>query len=385
MKNQAIHTTLKTGANYRTTTIERAGASHLVWEMDDSDGHFQLLSELTAKQERQIKSFYGRLSEVSILQHPDWDDVVKINGKRLFFTFHKGTELVAYAIVRFPNKRIANVEFGPVATNPRSALAALRRIRIAVKEATNAWYLCVQLPWHTGSKTEYIEFRMDNEMTAKRFFDKRNWSSSVIDTHKSDQEIASAFSSNHRRSLKKATKAGLETREFFTDAEIAEFNRIYVDMYGTRGRKIDESSNLEEYLKIRNFFKRTGNGFFYGVFKDDKLLGGMIIIRQGEAGFYYHAATDPEWRSIPVQHLGVVAVLDELRSREIRFFDFGGYNHMVDENDQVYNINRFKDGFTKHYVFYPRLLYFEFVPNAVRLLDGIQACKDLIKKVIRRA
>ena len=211
-----------------------------------------------------------------------------------------------------------------------------------------------------------------------------NWASSIIDTSKPDEDLLKGLSKNHKRSVKKASKLGLTTRVCVTEDEVRRFNEIYCSMYKVRGENIDRESNLTDYLRLLNFFKQTGNGFFYGVFDEDEMIGGMIIIKQGKYGFYHHSASDPEKRKLPVLHSAVFSVLDELRSRGIRYFDFGGYNHMVDETDQVYNINRFKDGFTKQYTYYPKLMYFEFKPNAVRLLELTQSLKNAVKKIVRR-
>ena len=57
---------------------------------------------------------------------------------------------------------------------------------------------------------------------------------------------------------------------------------------------------------------------------------------------------------------------------------------MVDENDQVYNINRFKDGFTKDYTFYLDVMYIEYVPGAVKAEAALQFFKNCAKKLIGR-
>jgi len=319
-----------------------------------------------------------------MLQHPEWDDLVNINGETLYFTYVRENKLLAYAIVRFPDKRTAKVDFGPVAIDRECALLAQQELLKAVQTSTGAWLLSLQLPIQTGQDAEYLNHRLANEFDVKTFADKRNWASSKIDTRKSDEEIARSFSKNHKRSIKKAKKLGLTTRICTSDSEIEAFNRIYVRMYETRGTMIDEEQNLIEYKRLAEFFERTGLGFFFGVFEEDEMRGGMLILKQGDYGFYHHSASDPDHRKLPIQHIGVVSIIDELRARDIPFFDFGGYNHMVDESDQVYNINRFKDGFTKDYMFYPKIMYFEFVPQAIRLLENFQKTKDLVKKVIGR-
>ena len=354
------------------------------WSEEVDCERFALVSALSQTERRSVLELYSAQHEVSVLQHPDWDQIVQINGEVRFFTYHRSGELLAYAIVRFPTRRIARIEFGPVAVTPEASLESVRRIQRGLRETSGAWYLGLQLPWQTGKKSEFVQENLQREFGVRSFDDKRNWSSSVIDTNLTDDQIKTSFSKNHRRSLKKAEKLGLTTKVFDSDEDIYTFCDIYARMYKARGESIDAVQNLRDYLNLRDFFRRAGEGFFFGVFRDDQLIGGMIIVRQGDYGFYHHSAGDPEHRNIPVQHLGVFSVLSVLRERNIRYFDFGGYNHMAVESDQVYNINRFKDGFTRQYIHYPKIMYLEFVPHSVTFLDRIGKVKDFVKRIIRR-
>ncbi|NNE66280.1 MAG: GNAT family N-acetyltransferase [Pyrinomonadaceae bacterium] len=360
------------------------GQKRSVWTKSDGDNRFELVPSITDIDREDVARLFGGQQEVSFRQFPEWDDLVKISGRVLYFTYRKDDELVAFALLRFPTPRIANLEFGPVAVSAEDGLTALGEIIEAVKSSTSAWYLRVQLPWQEGEVSEFVVRKIAKEHSFSTFEDKRNWASSVIDTTRSDEELMKSLSKNHKRSVKKAVKLGLVSRELITAEEVTAFNDIYCSMYKVRGETIDRDANLRDYLNLFEYFRESRNGFFYGVFEGDDLIGGMIIVKQGNYGFYHHSASDPTKRKLPVLHSAVFSVIEELRVRGMRYFDFGGYNHMVDESDQVYNINRFKDGFTKEYTYYPKLMYFEFKPNAVALLEFSQKLKDVVKKVIRR-
>ena len=355
-----------------------------VWVETEGTSEFVLDRDLPELREAEIMSLRSKCEEPSFLQLPAWDRIVTINGEKLYFTYRDREELRAFAIVRLPNPRIAKIDFGPVGVTKEDTLRALQKLLVAVRESTRAWYLQVQLPWQEPLAEVSEETKAAVSLGARTFDDKRNWASSFIDTKGTDEELKKNFSKNHKRSINKATKLGLETRELTSDEDVGVFNDIFVRMYAARGETIDPDQNRKEYIGLRDYFARTGEGFFFGVFEAEELIGGMIIVRQGDYGFYHHSASDPEKRKIPVLHLGVFKVLEELRQRGIRYFDFGGYNPMADESDQVYNINRFKDGFTKNYLRYPKIMYFEFVPGAVFLLEKFQAFKDVIKRLVRK-
>lgn|GEM_PF-1021134 len=340
-------------------------------------------TELTQQEREMCLELYGAQEFVSIEQHPDWDAITTTKEKSSYFLMKKENKLISYAILHTPQSKVAHIPFGPISDSKEVAVEALNVILEHFKRE-KFYYLTIQLPGPVSKFSEFTEYRINKFHKIKYFFDKRNWSTSVIDLGQDIETIIKGFSTNHRRSVKKAKKLGVTARVIDTDTEIANFNDIYVKMYEARGRKIDSEKNLSTYLKALEFFKDEVNGFFFGAFDEEKMLGGFIILIQGNTAFYYHAATDPEQRKIPMQHGAIVSVLEFLKNRGVKYFDFGGYNHLVGEDDQIYHINRFKDGFTKDYIFYPKLMYVEFVPMSIRALKLFQGFKNIIKKIIGR-
>jgi lipid II:glycine glycyltransferase (peptidoglycan interpeptide bridge formation enzyme) len=327
------------------------------------------------------KKLYEGQKSGSFEQNPDWNQL--LNGENKYFIFRKGEEIISYTIVQFPQRRVAHIPFGPISVSKTVAVKSLKLI-IEHFRQKKFYYLSIQLFGPVSNATEFIEYKLNSEYDIKYFFDRRNWSTSIIDLEKDIQSIIKNFSTNHKRSVKKAKKLDIVGRVIKESGEIEKFNDIYIRMYRSRGRKVSRKNNLKFYHKLLEFFEDEKNGFFYGVFKDKEMIGGIIIIIQGDTGFYYHAATDPDKRKLPIQHLGIVSLLEKLQARGIKKFDFGGYNHLVDKKDQVFNINRFKDGFTREYVFYPKLMYIEFIPKSVKMLEWFQSFKNVVKKVVRK-
>ena len=99
--------------NYSENALEDSEASmdRIVQYEQAGENEFSLRSELSDSEEKEILLLLSRKAEASFLQLPAWDRLVKINGDKLYFTYHAGGKLKAYAIVRFPNRRKAKVDF----------------------------------------------------------------------------------------------------------------------------------------------------------------------------------------------------------------------------------------------------------------------------------
>ena len=367
------------------TSLEAVQESGLIWSKSDSHELFELTSRPTERQFKKMLGLYEQQEEVSFSQNPFIGDLIFRNGKILFFTYKSSLELQAYAVINQVNARVAEIDFGPVYKDREGLLRCMDELIPALREALGVWFVKLQLPGQIDSENFYVDRKIRQKFSVRRPECKLNWGSSVIDTQRPQTEIRAKFSKNHKRSLKKAEKLGVTTRRLDSRDEIEAFNDIFVRMYEARGVAIDRTQNLIDYKSLFNHFEKTDEGFFFGAFDDqEELIGGMIILKQGNYGFYHHSASDPLKRKIPVLHKAIFDVLEELRRRDIRYFDFGGYNHMVDEKDQVYNINRFKDGFTKDYTFYLDVMYIEYVPGAVKAEAALQFFKNCAKKLIGR-
>ncbi len=344
---------------------------------------YSFKNKLSKEEKEECKKLYQEQKSVSFEQNIDWNTIVNKKEKIKYFLLKKDNKVISYAVIQFPQPKVAHIPFGPIAKSVRKAVDSLKIIIEHFREK-KFFFMTIQLFGPVGSTSEFAEYKLNKDYDVKYFFDRRNWSTSIIDLEKDIDSITKNLSTNHKRSLKKAKKLGITARVIEDEKEIEKFNDIYVRMYESRGRKIRKKANLKLYKKMSDFFDKSENGFFYGAFRDDEMIGGIAIIIQGETGFYYHAATDPKRRKLPIQHLAIVSVLEFLQEKGLKQFDFGGYNHMVGKEDQVYNINRFKDGFTKDYVFYPKLMYIEFIPKSVKILEWYQGFKDVVKKTIRK-
>jgi lipid II:glycine glycyltransferase (peptidoglycan interpeptide bridge formation enzyme) len=198
----------------------------------------------------------------------------------------------------------------------------------------------------------------------------------VLDLKAPEEEIRKGFSKGHKSDLKKSEKNNISVSLLSSEADWEAFCRIFARMNRKRGHATREKENEAFLQRAWAFLKRTGQGDGL-VVKDEagNLLGGILLVYQGTTVRYFKGAADPDQRQIPILHAALWEGIRRARAMGFRFFDFWGYNHFVDENDQVFHINRFKKGFGGSYSFYPKKMNLLFRPAMYRLyilLTGLQ-------------
>jgi hypothetical protein len=301
---------------------------------------------------------------VSIDQHPDW--VGLISSKTIcYYQLFKNNKLVAYAIIleRF---RFAHLSFGPVAQSIDVITEALKDIHENYKRK-NFGMLSIQLGVYNPNESKKIKTELSKSVSFIQKNNSENWSTMKLNLEEEEETILSNFSSNHKRSIKKAIKTGFYVKEIFEEEEIDKLSNIYVELY--RHRKIITNLNdpKEAFAGILNLFKRQNAGFVIGVYNENnEMVGGVVVVFQGDTAFYYFGAASPKFRKHPILHLAFYEAFKISKKALMKCFDLGGYNRYAKEGSQVSGINRFKDGFKGEIVDYSekiiikpnRLMYF---------------------------
>jgi hypothetical protein len=175
---------------------------------------------------------------------------------------------------------------------------------------------------------------------------KGNWSSLIIKLNEEIEKIQSGYSENLRRNIKKATQQGLLVRQITQEKDIIRLGNIFDKLYQKRNVKSQWKNSPATFLTWYQAVELQHKTIWFGVYNsNDKLLGGIMLVKQKNTVFYQLGATDPEERNLPVLHLCFHQALIFAKENHYSFFDFGGYDTDATEEDQTYNINSFKKQF----------------------------------------
>lgn len=146
------------------------------------------------------------------------------------------------------------------------------------------------------------------------------------------------LSSNHKRNIKRAQKAGLQLRCVRSEEACQQHARLMVtsmERRKNRGEEVSESVQTQNLLAIT----QHAAGELFQVVLDDKILSSVLVLTANRGGYYHSAGTSPEGMDCGASHFLVYQIAETLRNRSMESFNLGG-------TDQVNSgLERFKAGF----------------------------------------
>lgn len=344
-------------------------------------------NNLTEKELTEIEFFFNSLELSTIEQYPKWGKIIGDNDKICYFYAKENNEIVCFAVIKEKGIKIlhyyAQIDFGPIFKNADSLIESIKKIRKYYKEK-GFIYLSVQLAIPTGAITDYIECKLNQEFKIRYFFNRANWSSVYIDLSDSINDIYRSFSRNHRRCIKESIEKGHYINSYNSEEDILLFSEVCVKKNLARDISFNENKLKRTILNIFNFFKQNKKGLIFIVKDNEKnIIGGLIVVFQGNTVRTYIAAADPEKNNIPVLHLAHWEAIKRAKELGFKYFDIWGYNHYVNERDQIYYINMFKKGFSDKYIFYPKIMHIELVPFGYFIYNKFEVIKKAFVILLR--
>ncbi|MEO9146701.1 MAG: GNAT family N-acetyltransferase [Ginsengibacter sp.] len=245
-------------------------------------------------------------------------------------------------------------------------------------------FFSLQLGINISDQTELLEYIINKNFKVNNNFKPENlWSSICIDITRPEAEILKSFSNGHRRRIKDSLKKNnLKTKIENNEGYLHLFIKLFVKM-----SKFKELPYTEKYIthlfnNINSFIYNNNKGFIVYIFDGENLVGGLIIVHQGNTARVFKGATDPERRDIPISHIGLFEAIKQCKANGYLTLDLWGYNHFANKNDQVYSINEFKKGFSGYFTFFPKRINFILRPFNYKVYSFLKFCKKTISRTI---
>lgn len=313
---------------------------------------------LTSEESKDVLNYLKKFENYSILQDPRWNNIINAHKKSCFYLKREdNNNLIAFTLI-IENYLEVNIPFGPLALESEQIANAVIDITEYYQKKGKA-SLIFQLGIISGQLSEEIEYSIFKKIPFKQGIDISNWSTIVLNLQEDIKTIYDNFSQNHKRSLKKALKESLFVKDLVTEEEIIRFAGIYDLMYKKRKLIKPFKDTFSVFKKIFNYIKNEEKGFFLGVYNSaSELLGGGCFTIQGDTAMYQYGCSHTMNNNLPVLHLAFYEAIKIAKEKKLKYFDFCGYNQLVSENDQVFQINRFKKGFGGKIIFYPKKIQF---------------------------
>lgn len=312
---------------------------------------------IDSKTKDKIIVFLQKNESASIEQDPDWYRINNSSKKSIHFYTLQDEEVVCYCNVT-ENRIIAQIHLGPVCSDTKILISSLRAIKNYYLSKGFA-QLEVQLGMQINQSSDEMEYSLYNSLPYTQKFDTSNWSTISLKLDPEVEDIFKSFKNTHRRSIKKALKENLTVRIINSSEEIKNFAKIYDKMYRVKNLVKYFHDTLDVFERLNTLVLDRNNGQFLGVFNSDNIMiGGIVLGIHNKEMYYKYGASDPDFRKLPILHLAFFEAIKLAKSKGLKTFNFGGYNHFVKEDDQVYTINFFKRSFGGEFIYYPKKMYF---------------------------
>ena len=82
-----------------------------------------------------------------------------------------------------------------------------------------------------------------------------------------------------------------------------------------------------------------------------------------------------------MMYLIIYNALERAKADNFKHFNFWGYNHFAEKDDQIFIINRFKKGFGGYYTFLEKKMNVSLIPFDFRLYKLSVYIKKLMRKL----
>lgn len=336
-------------------------------------------TELNEQEFKDIREFCSGTEYFALEQSIGFPSIL-YTTKITYFCLLDGELIKSFCQIN-ENFRFAHIWFGPVCNDPEMIVLSINEIVKHYKKRA-FWYLGVQLYLKTGPDCDLIEYQLNRSYSIRYVFDNENTKSSLeIDLDHSTESILREMRKGHRSDIRKAENEGINVQEVQDPDSIKAFTTVYRKM--CRNRSIAGHSEKEAEEIIKYIIDNKMGQLLVARDPGGLVVGGAIFAFQGLSVRYLISASDPERRELPMTHLVIYRAILEAKEAGFRYFDFWGYNHFAEKNDQIFKVNSFKKGFGGYYTFFAKKMNFNLVPggyNIYRLFGVMKRMKGKYKR-----
>lgn len=150
-------------------------------------------------------------------------------------------------------------------------------------------------------------------------------------------DLAGVLSSNHRRNVRKAEKAGLAVSRTRSDEAAAAHQKLMslsMERRQARGESVSSVGASPEIAALLG----SGVGELFQVVREGHILSSVLVLHAETGSYYQSAGTSPDGMDVGASHFLIHHIALELKAAGARTFNLGGAN--ADSS-----LGRFKKGF----------------------------------------
>ena len=340
-------------------------------------------NRLDASEALQIMQFCASAEYFAIEQSPGF---LEILGTSHIAYFYLTDEKVILSFCQINESfRFAQIWFGPVCDDVNTMIESVLRIAEHYRKR-HFWYLGIQ-PYHkTGYEADYIEYALNRQLRITYVFSGEHTKTSLeIDLNQSLDKIFGDFRKGHKSAIRKAINSGIVVALPETNEDLNSFIEVYIRMCRERG--IKGHTRTEVAGICRYVIENKRGEILLAKDHESEVIGGAVFVSQGLSVRYLLSASDPGRRDLPATHLILHSAIERAKEAKMRYFDFWGYNHFANPDDQIYLVNRFKRGFGGYFIFMMKRMNISLIPGGFKIFRLYYKARKLIpglKTIVNR-
>lgn len=339
-----------------------------------------VVDTIRAGQEPALTELYRRAPWASYQHHPRYTELVPPDGGvRTTLVGYRNGVPRAYANVVERGRRLARLRFGPVFAEPEDAADFIIAL-VDHYRRRGFFRLEVQLYEPAGRCGELIAYRVAQDCHFTSELSESKATAVIPLASGGDDWSETRLAARHRWSVKKARRLGVRT-EPMSESDLPQLSDQYVRMYRSRRLAVDPALVRATMTGMFSFLGETGGLALKMCVADGAMLGGLLIMREGERAFYALGATDPQRRDVPILHLGILESVTWASDAGCTLFDMGGYRLFADAADQLGKINSFKEGFRPQPLFFTRPMRFSLSPAGGLIFDTLRNVRRRVTQI----
>lgn len=189
---------------------------------------------------------------------------------------------------------------------------------------------------------------------------------------RTEDEVFAAFHSDHRRKIRIALKNNVEVK--IHGSEMAE--TFYQIMKETCERDGFELRSAAYFAKILDVFGDKAR--LYMAYYEGRPIAGAISVLWGDKVWYFYGASSNSDRKVMPNYLLQWEMIKWSIECGCRIYDFRGVAGVIDENNPLFGLYRFKHRFDGDYVEFMGEMDLIIKPTAAKI---VAASQEIIKKL----
>jgi hypothetical protein len=272
------------------------------------------------------------LKRINPLDHPDWDELLLKSGDPSFFHTSAWARVLVESygyqpvyFVRWENTRLSSVmPFMDIA----SRLTGRRGVSLPFTDSCDPFGPDKESLWHIAqaaidygrrSKWDYAEWRTTGDWI-QGAAPSESYLTHALDLERSEAEILSGLSENHRRNIKKATRDGLTIRLDRSRESLGDFYRMHCR---TRKRHGLPPQPLSFFRNILDLVLSRDLGIIVSALVSGKVVASSIFFHFGPNAIFKYGASNTGYLSHRPNNLVMWEAIKWYQARGARSLNLG--------------------------------------------------------------